>query len=355
MSMRTGAIAASVIATVLSGLWLGCSPTDEAGAVVHTTESDTDTYDIDRIYRSMRGPTDTKFVTIGEPGEDEPVWITGLGVEPLEPSGTHELEDGDQFICHVNVSHQDRNVWAQEMAKRQQQGRSVPFNWFTLVQGHYSIDFPEGFGLPAHTGQVFRVFSMAQNQDQDRKPFGMRIRSSLRYVYDRDLARPMTPLNKFSWDVRVAAPFFDGEKEIPHDESCANDETHGSDEAVLHFAVPPGRHVYRSTVNAAGKLPFDTTAHYISAHLHVYGESLELIDKTAGKSLFISRATNNARHTGIADMPHFSSVEGIPIYRNHEYELVATYDNTSGRVTDAMAVVYVYYRDEPPVPLATAG
>jgi hypothetical protein len=354
MSMRTGAIAASLIAAVLSGLCLGCSPTGESEAVVHVTEVDTDTYDIDRIYRSMRGPTDTKFVTIGEPGEDEPVWITGLTVAPRDASGD-EMADGQQFICHVNVSHQDRNVWAQEMAKRQQQGRSVPFNWFTLVQGHYEVDFPEGFALPARTGQVFRVFSMAQNQDHDREPFGMRIRSRLRYVYDRDLARPMIPLNKFSWDVRVAAPFFDGEKEIPHDESCANEETHGTGEAVLHFAVPPGRHVYRTTVQAAGKLPFDTTAHYVSAHLHVYGESLELIDKTAGKSIFISRATNNAGHTGIAEMPHFSSVEGVPIFRHHEYELVATYDNTSGRVTDAMAVVYVYYRDEPPVPLATAG
>ena len=355
MSMRTRTVATSVVAAVLMGLSIGCAPAEDAGAVVHVTESDTDTYAIDRIYRSMRGPTDEKFVTIGRPGEDEPVWITGLAVDPLDADGHQEIADGDQFICHVNVSHQDRNVWAQEMVRRQQEGRSVPFNWFTLVQGHYAIDFPAGFGLPARTGQVFRVFSMAQNQDPDRKPFGMRIRSQLKYVYERDLARPLVPLNKFSWDVRVAAPFFDGEKEIPHDESCANEETHGTGEAVLHFAVPPGRHVYRSTVHAAGKLPFDTTAHYIGAHLHVYGESIELIDKTAGKSLFVSRATTNPRHTGIAEMTYFTSVEGIPIYRHHEYELVATYDNTSGRTTDAMAVVYVYYRDEPPVPLATAG
>lgn len=229
----------------------------------------------------------------------------------------------------------------------------MPFNWFTLVQGNYSIDFPSGFAMPAYSDQPLRMLWMAQNQDPERKPFGMRIRSRVRYIEDTDLQQPMKPLNKFSWDIRVAAPY--QAPSAKTGEHCANGESDApaagtkpaGQDAVLHFAVPPGRHVYRSTVQGDSKIPFDTTAHHLSAHLHAYGESMELIDVTAGKSIYKAVATNNSRQTGIELMTDLASEAGIPIYRNHVYELVATYNNTTDHVIDAMAVVYIYYRDKP--------
>src|SRR5690606_13730980 len=154
---------------------------------------------LDKIYRSMEGPVDEQLIRLGEEGEHERVWITGVDVEPLDAAG-QDFADGQEFICHVNISHPSREAWMQDFPARRASGRALPFNWFTLVQGHYSLRFPEGFGIPGSTDQVFRLFSMAQMQDPERKPFDMRIRSRLHYVYDRDLTQHMIPLSKFSWD-----------------------------------------------------------------------------------------------------------------------------------------------------------
>ncbi|MGE4605458.1 MAG: hypothetical protein AAEJ52_01805 [Myxococcota bacterium] len=43
-------------------------------------------------------------------------------------------------------------------------------------------------------------------------------------------------------------------------------------------------------------------------------------------------------------MTHVSSADGIPIYRDHEYELISTYNNTSGVDQDAMATMFLYVR-----------
>jgi hypothetical protein len=42
---------------------------------------------------------------------------------------------------------------------------------------------------------------------------------------------------------------------------------------------------------------------------------------------------------------HFSSREGIPLYRDHEYELVSIYNNTTPVDQDSMAVMHLYVRD----------
>ena len=369
-SFATAAITILILViawTVIANRRAPETKTSQSASTIRTKEFSSGAIEIDKIYRSMTGPVDEKFITLGEPDEQEPIWIKGIDVEPLvarEDDDFQLMEDGQHFICHVNFSHPDRGDWQRQLFERQKEGRWLPFNWFTLVQGHYSIDFPEGFGVPSTTNQKYKIFSMAQNQDPDQDPFRLRIRSRFKYIYARDLMEPLIPLSKFSWDIRVPQPFFDEHgKEIAHDgESCAasdeeliegGDNVHpahkaSSSGAVLHFAVPPGRHSYRGTVQGTTKIPFDTTAHHISAHLHVYGESLELIDKSTGTSLFKSEATANDKHTGIAKMTHFSSTDGVPIYRNHEYELVATYNNTTDKHIDAMAVVYIYYKDVAP-------
>ena len=49
---------------------------------------------------------------------------------------------------------------------------------------------------------------------------------------------------------------------------------------------------------------------------------------------------------GLDHVDHFSSVEGLPIKHDHEYELVSVYDNTSGEAQDAMAVMFLYHHDK---------
>jgi hypothetical protein len=93
------------------------------------------------------------------------------------------------------------------------------------------------------------------------------------------------------------------------------------------------------------KIPFDTTLHYATAHLHPYGSSLALVDLTTGETLFELRAIPYADRLGIAEMESLSTTVGIPIYRHHDYELVTVYDNTSDEPVDAMASMYLYLLD----------
>ena len=89
----------------------------------------------------------------------------------------------------------------------------------------------------------------------------------------------------------------------------------------------------------------DSTAHYIAAHLHPYGESLELIDLTTGESVFRATAHNYPDQVAVENITHYSSVEGLPIYHDHDFEIVAVYNNTTSQDVDSMAVMYLYVHD----------
>jgi Flp pilus assembly protein TadD len=92
-------------------------------------------------------------------------------------------------------------------------------------------------------------------------------------------------------------------------------------------------------------LQYDTTVHTIDVHLHPFAESLELRDLTTQKTLFKSAATSVDDGIGIAHVETYRSEEGIPVYADHEYAIISTYNNTTGENQDAMASFYMGIRD----------
>jgi len=58
----------------------------------------------------------------------------------------------------------------------------------------------------------------------------------------------------------------------------------------------------------------------------------------------LTKATPSPEGIGLAHVSHVSSVDGIKLYRDHEYDLVSTYNNTSGIDQDAMATMFLYVR-----------
>ena len=113
-----------------------------------------------------------------------------------------------------------------------------------------------------------------------------------------------------------------------------------------HWVVRPGREVNRTLVTELMALPYDTTVHYIAVHLHPFAESLELRDLTTGETVFKSAARNFDDKIGLAHVDYFSSGDGIPLYKDHEYQMISVYDNTTGEDQDSMAVMYLYLRDK---------
>jgi hypothetical protein len=61
---------------------------------------------------------------------------------------------------------------------------------------------------------------------------------------------------------------------------------------------------------------------------------------------------------GLAHVDHLKNVEGVPIYKDHDYEVVSVYNNTSNEDQDSMAVMYLYLHDKgfnkPAKPATTA-
>ena len=112
-----------------------------------------------------------------------------------------------------------------------------------------------------------------------------------------------------------------------------------------HWVVKPGKEENRTLVTHFLNLQFDTTIHYIASHLHPFAESLTLIDRTTGETVFRSNVEAAPDKIGIKRLDYFSSPNGIPIYKDHEYEIVSVYNNTSGEDQDSMAVMFMYLHD----------
>ena len=133
----------------------------------------------------------------------------------------------------------------------------------------------------------------------------------------------------------VGSPAVDGD---------SDDDTHGQ-KFTAHSIVPPGRGTNVTNVTRFMNLPYDTTVHYIAVHLHPFAERLVLEDITSHSVVFDAKVTPAPDKIGIASIDHYSSVEGIKVYKDHQYQLTSYYNNTSDHDVDSMAVMYMYMRD----------
>ena len=97
-------------------------------------------------------------------------------------------------------------------------------------------------------------------------------------------------------------------------------------------------------------LPVDSTVHYAVVHLHNYGVYLRLTDVTEGKVLWETRVINTPDRVQNQKIPVYSDVDGFRMFKDHEYEIEAHYDNTTDHDIDAMASLYLYYHPDGNVP-----
>ena len=68
-------------------------------------------------------------------------------------------------------------------------------------------------------------------------------------------------------------------------------------------------------------------------------------DITTGDTVLASKAENRPERIGLARVDQIASREGITMHKDHKYELVSRYNNTSGGDRTAMAVMYLYLED----------
>ena len=309
-------------------------------------------YAVDQKYPSMTGPSSSEELRLGAVDTPELMWITGFEAVMVDAEGESPMSQ--DFMCHSNL---DVDLGAHHELLGINGGFSSRL--FTLSQGQLSIQFPEGFGIPVLSSEPLALTTQVLNMNYDGEPLGVRHRVSVDFVRDSELHEPLKALFPGS---AYGLKLIDGEDGY-FGVDRPQDETHGpgclvgekaSDHEYAdglgrvfsgHWVVPPGREVNHTLVTQLMRLPYDTTLHYIAVHLHPFAESLELRDLTTGETLFKSSAENFEDRIGLARVDSFSSHEGLPVYADHQYEMISTYNNTSDEPQDSMAVMYLYARD----------
>lgn len=314
-------------------------------------------FHVDRVYRSMEGPYDIKQFTLDQNGEQELVWITGMRSEIVDAEGDKTMPS--EYMCHVNLDMFPKR-------HRETLGLNKVLNprLMTLSQGQFDIELPPGFGIPMLTDEPLTLTTQVLNHNTKDADLRLRHKITIQYVRDRDLTGPLKPLYVNApfgmkllkgkggyYGLQAADPAIHGPGCLPG-QHAENGTSTGVFNDQLgrtfsgHWKVEPGQEINRTPVTGLMTLPQDTTIHYIAIHLHPFAEYVELNDLTTGKTLFRSRATGTRHGIGLAHVETFSSDEGIPVYRDHHYELVSVYNNTSGKDQDAMATMFLYMLDK---------
>jgi len=318
------------------------------------------TYTIDKKYRSMEGPSSIITVHLGDPDKPEVVWLTGIKTEVVGEDG--KASAPQEMMCHLNVELDAVKHKALFGLKRMPASRLM-----TLSQGVFEMKLPDGFGFPVASNEPLYLYTQVLNLNID-DPKNMKVRHHVTFTYvrDADLTKPMTALfnagasglvqlgDKLAMPPMAMAPMTDNAgiehhsaadclvgMRAPNAAGMASDYTDPQGRHLTgHWVVPPGKQTNHSDITWFLQLPYDTKIHYATVHLHPFAESLTLRDATANKTLWTATAKNPEHGIGLAHADSFESLKGVPLYKDHKYELISAYNNTSGVNQDSMASIF---------------
>jgi hypothetical protein len=297
------------------------------------------------------------------------VWVTGLETEVVDANSIERISQ--EFLCHSNLTFDKAGGSPEEYNKRFNDQTHLDWRLFTIVPGRLSIQLPEGFGIPIPADAPLDYLTMSLNLNVRDHVVDVRMRSRVYSVPDGEPGAPTKAL--FRKALYVLQPQSARVSDNPATAmstpalrhvgaGCADMcsvnlsavSTVGTigEGMTLHWLVPPGKHTYRTEITAQIGLPFDTTVHYATFHIHPYGKSFQLRDLTTGETMFDLKSRDWTDRVGVAHVDELKSTEGIPISRLHRYEVVVEYDNTTDHEIDAMGILYLYLLEKDFTPTA---
>ena len=313
-------------------------------------------FHIDRKYRSMMGPTAMGPFKI-DPSTRELLWITGFRSRVVGLDGRAPADQ--ELLCHTNLMYTPDERAERLGLKQLARHRRL----FTTSQGQLSVDLPPGFGIPVLSDATLGLNTQALNHNIENADIKVRHEMLIEFVRDAEVRGHMEPL---FLGFGLSMALVDGDSGVygvgdPTPEQIAascelGEHAPGATKLSMnadsfgrtftqHWVVPPGREVRRTLITRSLALPFDTTVHFIGVHLHPFAESLEMRDLTTGETVYRSTARQPETGIGLASVDSFASIEGVPLYKDHEYEMVSVYNNTTSEDQDAMGTFFLYLRD----------
>ncbi len=291
-------------------------------------------------------------------------WFKGIKLTVLDetdlPLPTAE------FICHFNLDI--------DPAKRNElfpQGeRTINTRLISLTQGQTELYFPEGFGVPVASDEVWRFGFQAANRTTD-KHRRLKHRCTVYFITDSELAQPVKALH---WHVPYCTVVVD--RDTPKaalaahqaGPSCLSSSpgvlapNRGSHLSLLtdsqgrrlsgHWVVPPGKHTYSSEIvdeRDPGFAQKDRRIHALWTHLHPLCVSTSLVEcngKSRRKLYAVNIKTKTAGGLEIKHIDAVSSRAGIPLSAGRRYELEGTYLNGTGVPQDSMISHGIFFAEE---------
>jgi hypothetical protein len=304
-------------------------------------------YRLEKIYRSMEGPYSVESGLHLASNDKSPVeWITGVETEVVDAA--EEKPISQEFFCHSNLTFAEHSGTPREFNQRLGGRTHLDWRLFTLVPGRLSIELPPGFGVPVPADAPLDYVTMSLNLNLRHETVNVRMRTKVHTVAAGQPSAPTKAL--FRRALYVLQPQDESADMMPAcmvtsatqhmGAGCAESKTR--DGLTNHWIVSRGRHIYKTEITPQLNIPFDTTIHYATIHVHPFARGLQLRDLTTGATILSLSSRDWPDRIGVAHVDEFKSVSGIPIFRDHRYELSAEYDNISGSKTDAMAILYLY-------------
>lgn len=327
-----------------------------------------DVYEVDRIYKSMMGPHSTEEFKLEDLTEPELLWIVGFEAIMVDPEGTAQVSQ--EFMCHANL-----DIDAVHHSKVFDQQKLTTGRLFTLSQGQYRIDMPLGTGIPVLSTEALMLNTQVLNLNDKDAKHRVRHKVVMRYLRDKEVEHAMKPLyvagayglklleGKDGHYGRPDTPPASASAKEGHEHHEGHDMDHSeclpgknAAETVFddnagrkftgHWVVEPGHEVNHTNVTKLMDLPFDTTMHYVAVHLHPFAEKLTLKDLTTGQVVYEAKTRQAGKGIGLEHVDFFASEKGVPLFKDHQYEIISVYHNTSGEPQDSMAVMNLYVIDK---------
>lgn len=307
----------------------------------------TPTLVLDNIYKSMEGPKVMRSFQLDNT-KSELVWLTSFETKALSTNEVDQLSN--DYICHTNIDlfegeHYSR--WQLDHRIGQQYPRLT-----SMSNGIESYSFPEGFGFPVFTNENLLLATQSLNHNLKGDPFNIKHKINLGFKPHNKIMKPLMSKTVFVMLPYDAKNPFQGPTDtnpnmcLPIEtanHSYVNDE---GESLSGHWVIFPGSDTYSYDITQQLQLKDSTTMHHIATHLHPFAETLALRDKTADSTLFISKAENYTDKIGLKSVSYFSSIEGVMLYPDHNYELVLQTNNTTKIDQDMMASMFLFVYDE---------
>lgn len=330
-------------------LLLSCAPSGPGRAAFRTPG-----IAIEGVESPLNGPRAVCTQTLA-PHQPRLVWLTGLTFEGATDGEGRALSPSALGQLRADL---DLSTEPSRAAQAQATGRPAQPTLFSLGEGVSRASLPPGFGIPLMSNEAIKLTTTLVNLDPYQPATRAEASGALDFVYQHGLSRPMVPVwvrpvrALVSREGRPLSFGVERPSAIEHGEGCAvlppaTDQVI-SDELGRSFAaewlLPEGLCQTRTLVTQQLQLPDDTTLHYATAELLPHARRIELRDRTGQRALVTLEVSQRHPFGTLAQVPVFSSAQGVPMLANHQYELLATYEGPAG--APASATMWLYLRDK---------